>query len=521
MADDHNQRPYRPNETPGRPNLSAGPAGASDPLAELARLIGQSDPFAEFGRQTARQAPPAQEPPSIERPPQQPANPAFAAPPAPPPPAAPRQSAPEHFAPPATRPPPPQFAQAQSAPRFEQQPYGGPPYAADAHLDHADAPMDAPMYGEAHEHDAGYAADPYHHDPMQSGDHGDIYEDAAPSRRRIGIIAIAAVFGLAVVGTAGAFGYRAMFGASGSHVPPPVIKADTTPSKIVPSAAKNDTQQSKLSYDRVGEHDTGEKLVSREEQPVAITPKPDAAVLPQAQTASLQPGLGSGVVASEPRKIHTIVIHPDDLASANPPAAAASPMAPGPVEMPAAPATPPEAAPTSASAAPEPAAEHAAAAPQAAVPEPPRKPEPRHAATRSLAPERHEVREAVRRGNAPLSLSPDAPTPTRRVTTPMRTASVAPAERTAARAAGTGGHGYAVQLTAQRSEADAQAAFHNMQAKYPSQLGGRQVVIRKVELGTKGTYYRAMVGPFGNSSEASKLCSSLKAAGGRCFVQRI
>ena len=30
-------------------------AGGSDPLAELARLIGQSDPFAEFGRSNARQ----------------------------------------------------------------------------------------------------------------------------------------------------------------------------------------------------------------------------------------------------------------------------------------------------------------------------------------------------------------------------------------------------------------------------------------------------------------------------------
>ena len=44
----------------------------------------------------------------------------------------------------------------------------------------------------------------------------------------MGVLAIAAVFALAVVGTAGAFGYRALFG-SASSGPPPVIKADSKP----------------------------------------------------------------------------------------------------------------------------------------------------------------------------------------------------------------------------------------------------------------------------------------------------
>ena len=46
-------------------------------------------------------------------------------------------------------------------------------------------------------------------------------------------------------------------------------------------------------------------------------------------------------------------------------------------------------------------------------------------------------------------------------------------------------------------------------------------MVKRVDLGAKGVYYRAMVGPFGSSDEASKLCSRLKAAGGSCFVQRI
>ena len=96
-------------------------------------------------------------------------------------------------------------------------------------------------------------------------------------------------------------------------------------------------------------------------------------------------------------------------------------------------------------------------------------------------------------------------------------AQIAPAVRAPAP---TSGGGYAVQVSSQRSEAEAQAAFKSLQAKYPGQLGGKQALIHKVELGEKGTYYRAMVGPFGDSNAANELCSGLKAAGGQCFVQR-
>ena len=100
---------------------------------------------------------------------------------------------------------------------------------------------------------------------------------------------------------------------------------------------------------------------------------------------------------------------------------------------------------------------------------------------------------------------------------PARTAAVAPQ---APAAASTGGAGSYVQVSSQRSEGEAQAAFRSLQAKFPDQLGGRQSAIHKVDLGAKGTYYRAMVGPFANGGEASQLCSSLKAAGGQCLVQR-
>lgn len=77
-----------------------------------------------------------------------------------------------------------------------------------------------------------------------------------------------------------------------------------------------------------------------------------------------------------------------------------------------------------------------------------------------------------------------------------------------------------MQVTSQRSEAEAQSAFRELQGKYPTQLGNRQPIIHRADLGEKGTYYRAMVGPFGSAEAASSLCSSIKAAGGSCIVQK-
>jgi hypothetical protein len=78
---------------------------------------------------------------------------------------------------------------------------------------------------------------------------------------------------------------------------------------------------------------------------------------------------------------------------------------------------------------------------------------------------------------------------------------------------------FAVQVTSQRSEADAQASFRSLQQQFPSVLGNRQPLIRRADLGERGTYYRAQI-PFSTQSQASEFCSTLKAAGGQCVVAR-
>jgi cell division protein FtsN len=118
-----------------------------------------------------------------------------------------------------------------------------------------------------------------------------------------------------------------------------------------------------------------------------------------------------------------------------------------------------------------------------------------------------------------LSLVPgNQPEPAPVADTRTRVANTNPVQ-TAPSGGGASG-GYLVQVSSQRNEADAQASYRALQGKFPSVLGSRSPVIKRADLGDKGVYYRAMVGPFGSSDEASQFCSSLKTAGGQCVVQR-
>jgi cell division septation protein DedD len=89
---------------------------------------------------------------------------------------------------------------------------------------------------------------------------------------------------------------------------------------------------------------------------------------------------------------------------------------------------------------------------------------------------------------------------------------------TAAEASSRGG--YAVQVASASNAADAYKVFRTLQTKFPKQLGKREPIVRPTDLGAKGTSYRAMVGPFASMEDATRMCSTLKAAGGNCLVQR-
>jgi len=456
----------------------------SDPLAELARLIGQTDPFGA----TAPKAPPphplqsrANPRPQAYAPPDE--DDEMAAPMPPPWMQRARQEAlpPQEYADeepeyePAPVHPLHRYAVQQSAaPTHDyQQDYHEEQHYADEEPRADPSRYDDALYGQIESGGPEYQRDPaYPNDPYAY--QSEYEEPAEPKRRSSGLVTVAAVLVLAVVGTGAAFAYRTYVGTPRSGEPP-IIKADNSPTKIVPAPTD---QVSGKTPDRMLPGDGGEKLVSREETPVDVNSRaggPRVVFPPLNQNgspppvASVSPGAPPPATAangtmpnSEPRKIRTLAVKGDAAENGGVPAAVAAPAKPAP-------------------------------APRTAI-----------APAASSA-----------NASAPLSLTPQGgaqpdPAPTRMAaTTPTQTAPP-PA------AAG----GYVVQVSSQKSEADAHASFRALQGKFPTVLGSRSPLIKRADLGDKGVYYRAMVGPFGSSDEASQFCGNLKTAGGQCVVQR-
>jgi hypothetical protein len=479
MADRYQDRPFPADDNYDRGDGQHAPARAeSDPLAELARLIGQTDPFA-MGRANQTVAPRTAARDQYQAP-----EPVDDAPVAGPPPwmqrAAVRQEVPQQEYPSAEH-PLRRYATPVALPEPDYDP--APSYADTDQPD--PSRYDEALYGqlvtgEEQPQDAAYPDDPY---AYQDG-----YEEGEePERKRGGgMMTVAVVLALAVLGTGAAFAYRSYIGSPRSGEAP-IIKADTTPTKIVPAPADGAGKVP----DRMAAGDGTEKIVPREEAPVDINAKPGPRVVfpPLNQSGNPPPPMASAAPAApaaappavipngtqpgtEPRKIKTVPVAGDPLNGVATPVAAPppAPAKPAPAARAAAPRTP-------------------AAAPPGA--------------------------------NAPMSLSPQAAQPAPAAEPPRaRTAAVAPAPATAAVTPSGAGGGYLVQVSSQRNEADAQASFRALQGKFPAVLGSHTPVIKRADLGDKGIYYRAMVGPFGSTEEAAQFCGSLKTAGGQCVVQR-
>jgi hypothetical protein len=78
---------------------------------------------------------------------------------------------------------------------------------------------------------------------------------------------------------------------------------------------------------------------------------------------------------------------------------------------------------------------------------------------------------------------------------------------------------WAVQLAGSASQATALASFQQLQRTYRSLLGARQPLVIRSKVGTSAFWYRVRLA-FDSRRDAEKLCSSLRAAGGSCLVQR-
>lgn len=512
MPDRYRDRTPFPPDDNYRDHRHPQPQADNDPLAELARLIGQTDPFSNFGREHAaapRRADPrgqqgyddanyrqgydqnsydqnSYDPNGLD---QNGYDQGYGE-------QAYDRPVSDHLAYDDPAPGPPSWMRsAQPAPALNGQfyddgtfdPRAGYRDSGPAHGGYDQrAQFDEPRFDQAQDPHSRYddvlygehpdqAIDPrYDRDPRYDprGYEQDGYAEEPPVRpRRGGTMTVVVVMALAVLGTAGAYAYRSFVGSPRSGEPP-IIKADAGPNKIVPPSGD------KQITDRVGDK-TGERVVSREEQPVDVNGQPSGPRVvfpPLSQNASppttaavstasrpTGPGVGNGTLGGdEPRKVRTLTIRPDGT----------------------------DATPTSAP---------ATSAPARTIP---------MTGSRSAV--------APPASNAPIALTPPsadqaAPAP------PAPRARVASVNPSTSAPSVSGSY---VQISSQKTEADALASYKVLQGKYSGILGARAPVVRRADLGDKGVFYRALVGPFGTTEEATQFCVNLQSAGGKCIVQR-
>jgi cell division protein FtsN len=341
-----------------------------------------------------------------------------------------------------------------------------------------------------------------------------------PQQPRKGLVIAGVLLGVAALGVGAVVGLRSLSGPVMTGGEAPVIKADAGPTKVAPQnpGGVEIPNQNKQIYERTPEPRAGEaRVVTREEQPI------DVQASARAAARVILPGPGAAVPSGAPV---------DTAASAQPPA----------VALPTAPAVA-AAPPASAGAAP---ASAPAQSPAAALGEPRRvrtvavRPDGTIAPPNGASPAAPAVTASTPALRAPTpravteevpAAAPAAPPASRPVPpraqvaaapagTPVPaapSASLAPAPRAADAAPASGG--FMVQLGAPGSESEARSTFASLQRRYADQLASANPVIRRADVGNGRTVYRLRVGPF-SREEAAEKCQALQAAGGQCFIAR-
>lgn len=342
-------------------------------------------------------------------------------------------------------------------------------------------------------------------------------------RSRKGLITVGVILGAAALGVGGAVlklsGPKLM--TSGE---PPIIRADREPLKVPPEnpGGVDIPNQDAQVYDRAAK-DSQTRIVNREEQPVDVQqaarsmqanasrpPIPGPAVTaavtpggPMANTApSLPPGTSAAAGLGEPRRVKTVSVRPDGTMFGADQAAAAAPRGAAP---PAAASPMPQASVPAAAA---PAASMPTTTPSAmpqSTPVPPQRP-------------RLEARPTVP-APAPTAPDPTAAAQASNTSRPaQRTAAAQPVAAADAPETTSAAGGYTVQLSVMNSEQEARAQYEQLRRKFSGELSGMPPLIRAAEVNGK-TIYRLRVGPM-SQADAGTLCTKLKSSGGNCFIAR-
>ena len=324
---------------------------------------------------------------------------------------------------------------------------------------------------------------------------------------------MAATIAIAVVGIGGAF---ALKGSTNSPAQVKTIMAATGPIKVQPPAEVADEGSAAGS----SSSQTPTKLVNREEQPVDLTqavqdnaarkpatPPGDASNVPvplspgRAQNAEASPGDGAddqlggfGSDLPAPKRVKVVSVTPEGVILPNdrPPVAAM-------------PASRQAAAKTS---------DHAGPVAKAST--------PRTATPKTTSRVAPTTIEAAAGGEAtdrsiPRDLTPKTVKKSKpQLVASAETGTSEATEAAAPKASGNGG--FAVQLAAPGSEADAKAVSARLGKKFADALSGHQLGFHKAESNGKSVF-RVRIGSL-SKEDAVSLCEKLKADHGSCFVAK-
>jgi SAM domain (Sterile alpha motif)/SPOR domain len=360
------------------------------------------------------------------------------------------------------------------------------------------------------------ASDDSDGDDIQTAETGEVHakhdyhDDPETARWRYRLVMATAAIALAGLGVVSAFAYRAV--SAGAVLPalPPIMKVEYAPNENLPNEGNN--PPSDLSTTSIANAaGSSADFVSR--FPVDNQEPPKTARISPDPSASPPSGPGSAVapVATAP---------PAPPPSIAPPATSLPPKVAAPIPTPSS-STPKKtksvisrsdgsgqidiSAATNKSPAAKPSGAMAPPAGNQLAPD-----------AAATAPEAKQTAAAALPVGKPLSLAPDAYNHS--APSPLPRSHMPPGTATAAGASASGG--YAVAVASERSAADADAVFRSLQAKFPNQLGGREPIVHRNDLGPEGTYYSASIGPFTSMKAAARVCSALKAAGESCLVEK-
>jgi hypothetical protein len=345
-----------------------------------------------------------------------------------------------------------------------------------------------------HEDDPGYDSyagsdyDPDYADDAYLPAHGDEFYDEAPRRKlRPWLLASVAVIAVVIVSASALFAYRAVFGVTSTSAPPVTIRPEAGPTKVTPGSTTKaaDTGGNKQIYDRVGADPSqgSERMVSREERPLDSSPtRMPAGTVAAVPPAPPQAAPTQQSASTEPRRVRTVTVRADGSVVGDQGRPAASP----------------------------------ATAQRAATSTGPLALSNTSGSSGAIA---SPARQSQVDNPWASVTGGQTSAPTTQAALPSQGAGSNPAPIVAVNTPAPAGS-YVVQVAAQKTEADAASTWQQLQQKYPAVLGSQQASIRRVDLGERGVFYRAQVGPFGSRSQASEVCQSLKAAGGECVIQR-